>query len=609
MKIITYKAWFKCYSRFNIYNFNRLHFFSIYFIIQRSFYGQPINITHPHLIQTNELTPGISVTEYAHRRARLAATLPANSLLILIGACLKYKTASSFYPFHQNPNFFYLTGVNEPWTIFIMGNISSFIVIYSLTIERDHTDSDFESYLFMRSKNPAEERWEGPRTGIEAARTLFSIDRVYDIREVDHILSQCMRRASQIYTDYPLKTCISQVKHESDISSILDKVYERLESYSTLPIAPWIHHLREIKSPAELKLMEQAACRSAAAFNIAMQISTETETLLWAKLSYEFKIRNCEEAYVPVVAGGHNALIIHYTMNNMPLRKGDLVLVDAGGEYGNYVTDISRTWPVNGIFSPAQKDLYQAVLNVQKACIQLCSEEHAISLNMIHQHSIELFKEELKNLGFNITYSDLRHILYPHHIGHQIELNENDDNNTYENVNNDDNYDNQGKELLKNTPSNGNKNQTLKLEKKIDEFSAALKALDINIESTNEILGLQKNSGTNLATLSLLEYIIRLTALQTCEQTSLLSVTDERISLFLRDDNYNNRARERKGAIEYGQTPFSSPLSVKQEKDSIKSQDTRKIYKKGSINYESLIINIISNALRIVKFSWIEMTI
>ncbi|KAG5437645.1 hypothetical protein PCANB_000682 [Pneumocystis canis] len=281
MKTVNYKTW------------RNLLF--IHNIIQRSFYGQPTYTTHPHLIKPNELTPGISVTEYASRRARLATALPANSLLILIGACLKYKTTSSFYTFHQNPNFFYLTGVNEPWTVFIM--------------ERDHSASDFESYLFMRSKNPTAERWEGPRTGIEAARTLFSVDRVYDLREINNILDQCMRRASKIYTDYPLKTCISQVKHESDISGILDKLYERLESYSTLPIAPWIHDLREIKSPAELKLMEQAACRSAAAFNIAMQIPTETETLLWARLSYEFKTRNCEEAYVPVIAGGQAKML------------------------------------------------------------------------------------------------------------------------------------------------------------------------------------------------------------------------------------------------------------------------------------------------------------
>ncbi|KAG5519318.1 hypothetical protein PMAC_001943 [Pneumocystis sp. 'macacae'] len=121
-----------------------------------------------------------------------------------------------------------------------------------------------------------------------------------------------------------------------------------------------------------------------------------------------------------------------------------------------------------------------------------------------------------------------------------------------------------------------NETSALKQEQ-INEFSEALKALNISSENTNELLGLHNNSNTNLATLSLLEYIIRLTALQTCEQTSLLCVTDERISLFLRDDNHSSRTRERKGTIDYGQTPFNSPSSIKLEKDGTKSQENRKL--------------------------------
>ncbi|KAG5519312.1 hypothetical protein PMAC_001937 [Pneumocystis sp. 'macacae'] len=393
MKTYNYITWFNSYLSLRVRHPTQCTNLSTHFIIKRTFYGQSTHITHPHLIGPNDLTPGISISEYTCRRARLAASLPPNSLVVLIGACLKYKTASSFYIFHQSPNFFYLTGVNEPWTMFIM--------------ERDNSTSGFQSYLFIRDKDPTVERWEGPRTGVEAAKTFFSMDKVYDFREASHILSQCIQYASQIYVDYPLRPSIAPGRLEPKISTVLDKCCELLESYSTLSIVPWIHQLREIKSPAELKLMKYAASSSAAAFNIAMQIPVKTERLLWAKLQYEFKIRDCEEAYVPVVAGGKNALIIHYTMNNMQLRKGDFVLVDAGGEYANYVTDITRTWPINGVFSAAQKDLYQAVLNVQKACIQLCSEEHHISLDMIHQHSILLLKEELKCLGFQISYSKI----------------------------------------------------------------------------------------------------------------------------------------------------------------------------------------------------------
>lgn len=298
--------------------------------------------------------------------------------------------------------------MNEPYCVFAM--------------ERDHSSDGFKSYLFLRNKDPQEERWEGPRTGIEAAKDIFSIDEVYDLQEAEDILSRSIRRATKIYAEIPFNTNISSIQPKSNASNILDKLCKHLLSYPISPITPWIHQLREIKSEAELSLMEQTASRSAAALNATMQISPETEGLLWAKLSYELKKRDCDEAYVPVIAGGKNALIIHYTKNNMHLRNGDLVLVDAGGEYGNYVTDITRTWPVNGFFSPQQRDLYQAVLNVQKACIELCSERHALSLDMIHQHSAELLKIELKQLGFDISYSDLYEILYPHYIGHHIGL-------------------------------------------------------------------------------------------------------------------------------------------------------------------------------------------
>lgn len=129
-----------------------------------------------------------------------------------------------------------------------------------------------------------------------------------------------------------------------------------------------------------------------------------TEAQLWAKLDYECRMRGSSIlAYVPVVAGGPNGLSMHYVRNDMMLRDGDLVLVDCGGEYKGYASDITRTWPVNGKFSPAQKKLYQAVLNVNKACIKLCTEQAAISLNGIHTVSTRLMQQELSKIGWDVS--------------------------------------------------------------------------------------------------------------------------------------------------------------------------------------------------------------
>jgi intermediate cleaving peptidase 55 len=149
-----------------------------------------------------------------------------------------------------------------------------------------------------------------------------------------------------------------------------------------------------------------------------MQFFKEAD--LHAFLDYQFRINGCEmSAYLPVVASGSHALTIHYTRNDDVLRNGELVLVDAGGKFGGYCADISRTWPVDGKFSGPQRDLYQAVLNVNKACIDLCVASNGLSLSDIHRKSEDLLYTELLNAGMNISRSQLRE-LYPHYIGHNL---------------------------------------------------------------------------------------------------------------------------------------------------------------------------------------------
>ncbi|CAG8670995.1 6281_t:CDS:2, partial [Paraglomus occultum] len=100
----------------------------------------------------------------------------------------------------------------------------------------------------------------------------------------------------------------------------------------------------------------------------------------------------------------------------------DLVLLDAGSEYYGYASDVTRTWPVNGKFTEPQKELYEAVLNVNRRCIKLCTEAEDISLNEIHEVSVEFMKEELLNIGFDLSEGDVDHVLYPHHVGHYLGL-------------------------------------------------------------------------------------------------------------------------------------------------------------------------------------------
>jgi intermediate cleaving peptidase 55 len=125
-------------------------------------------------------------------------------------------------------------------------------------------------------------------------------------------------------------------------------------------------------------------------------------------------------AYVPVCASGISGLTIHYTQNCLPLRSGDLVTLDAGCEWGGYASDITRTFPVSGTFSTAERALYEAVLRVQKECIKLCTAENGISLDELHRKSVEVMRVELTDLGFHLRGGDLERTLYPHFLSHPL---------------------------------------------------------------------------------------------------------------------------------------------------------------------------------------------
>lgn len=187
-------------------------------------------------------------------------------------------------------------------------------------------------------------------------------------------------------------------------------------------LKPLMNDLRVIKSHSEIVNMRAAGKFSGRAFTNAMRRQWTKEKDLGAFLDYDFKIGGCDTtAYVPVIAGGDNALSIHYVRNDDVLQDGQMVLVDAGGEYGGYIADITRTWPVNGKFSDPQRDLYETILRVQRSSISLCREDANMTLDKIHHITENGLKEGLKKLGFNVDGNAME-VLFPHHVGHYIGL-------------------------------------------------------------------------------------------------------------------------------------------------------------------------------------------
>lgn len=280
-----------------------------------------------------------------------------------------------------------------------------------------HDDHTFR--LFVREKNEAEEKWEGARSGTQAALDVFNADASDDITRVGDVLPQIVKDAALVYTD------IVEQNTNSAFSRLLfgakpktDGMAKILKNVDTRSLKTVVNPLRLIKSDAELKVMRRAGQAAGRAHTKAMSRHFNREKKLDAFLEYQLREEGCDSAaFEPVVAGGTNSLSIHYVRNDDVLRDGDLVLVDCGGEYGGYISDITRTWPVDGKFTPAQKDLYEAVLKVQRSCVSMCRVNANISLEKLHQIAENSLQDQLGQLGFDMSGRAIES-LFPHHVGH-----------------------------------------------------------------------------------------------------------------------------------------------------------------------------------------------
>ncbi|KAI9869268.1 MAG: hypothetical protein M1813_000056 [Trichoglossum hirsutum] len=330
-------------------------------------FGQPLHETHAHLLKVGELTPGISALEYATRRAKLAARLPENAIAVLASSDIKYRS-----------------GFNEPEA--------------AAVIEKTGPDGQHIFHLFVRPKNLKAELWDGARSGVQAAFDVFNADEAGDINQLHQLLTPLIAEASIVCTDIPKGSNMTSALTElyPGISGTQSRLLGILESGKSMSLRPVMNELRVFKSPAEIENMRLAGKFSGRSFTDAMRRTFTKEKDLHAFLECEFKLRGCDtSAYVPVVAGGK--------------------------EYGGYIADITRTWPANGKFSPAQKDLYQAILSVQRTCVALCREDANVSLDKLHNIAENGLEDQLKQLGFDLSGKALE-TLFPHHVGHYIGL-------------------------------------------------------------------------------------------------------------------------------------------------------------------------------------------
>ncbi|KAI8905185.1 peptidase M24, structural domain-containing protein [Gorgonomyces haynaldii] len=345
-------------------------------------------------------------SEFLERRQELLKRLPPSSACIVPGYGLRYSTQGIFYPFHQSTNLLYLTGLNEPDAC--------------LYLTKDKT------ILFLQPTSPEKERWDGPKTGLQGAKTIYGADEAYDISTFPHFLNDLIQSNVKIYTDldlsqngleeFHIQEHALSATHPSKDSSLSQFFKFRKPKRSNYKLSPILDQMRLIKSHNEIELMQKSGDIAGQAFEEAMKATKPemTEHQLYATLDYHSRMLGANAlSYVPVVAGGKNALHMHYVRNTDPLKDGNLVL-----EYGFYASDITRTWPVNGTFTKAQAELYQLVLDCEEFVIS--RSKVGTSLNALHGLSYEYLRrgmEEILNRRVNSTEMER---LYPHHVSHYI---------------------------------------------------------------------------------------------------------------------------------------------------------------------------------------------
>ncbi|NJL63655.1 MAG: M24 family metallopeptidase [Methylacidiphilales bacterium] len=350
--------------------------------------------------------------EYQQRRSQLMAKI-GNGTAIFRSAPMAVMHNDVEYNYRQDSDFFYLTGLNEPQAVAVLAP--------------HHPEHQF--VLFVQPKDREKEVWSGYRCGVEAAKAFYGADEAYPINELNEKLPQYLEKADRIYYH------LGRDRNFNDrILSHWQSLMRTYPKRGTGPIAiedtgPILHGLRLVKSNAELELMRKAADIAVEAHNHAIAFTQpgRYEYEVQAEIEYIFRKRGAiGPAYPSIVASGKNACVLHYIENNCQMQDGQLLLIDAGCAYGYYNSDVTRTFPVGGKFTPEQKILYEIVLEAQKKAI--AQVQPGNPYNLAHDVAVRTLTEGLVEIGLlvgeidKLIEEEKYKPFYMHRTGHWLGL-------------------------------------------------------------------------------------------------------------------------------------------------------------------------------------------
>lgn len=325
----------------------------------------------------------MNAKEFAKRRRQLMRMMGKGGIAILPAAIAKVRNRDVDYPYRQDSDFFYLTGFAEPEAVAVLvpGRAKG------------------EFLMFCREKDPQRETWDGRRAGPAGVMEEYGANDAFPITDIDDILPGIIEQCERVY--YTMGT------HPEFDSRLIGWVTGLRSLGGTGVQTPdefvaldhLLHDLRLYKSRAEISAMRRAAKIAVAAHLRAMRLCRPGmhEYEIEAEFAHEFRRNGVFPSYQPIVGSGVNACVLHYNQNDRQMEHGDLLLVDAGCEYNYYASDVTRTYPVGGVFSTEQREIYEIVLDASRAAMK--NVEPGRLWHEPHDAAVRTITRGLKQLG------------------------------------------------------------------------------------------------------------------------------------------------------------------------------------------------------------------
>jgi Xaa-Pro aminopeptidase len=323
------------------------------------------------------------------------------------------RSNDTHYRYRQDSDFFYLTGFSEPEAVAVL----------------KPSDKEKPFTMFVRPRDPEKEIWDGKRAGVEGAQSEYGADAAYPFTEFAEKVGELMNNSSNLYYRIGVDNQLDQIVigHLRRLRALGRKGFSA--PHTIIDTGAVLHEMRLIKTAEEIENMQRAADISAAAHVEAMKAARAgmKEYEIEAMIEFEFRKNGASApAYTSIVGGGANATVLHYIENSGELKDGELLLIDAGAEYNGYAADITRTFPINGKFSKAQREIYDLVLEAQVACCEMVRP--GSTNDEIKARSVEILTEGLVRLGLlqgepaDLIKEEKYKQFYMHGLGHYLGL-------------------------------------------------------------------------------------------------------------------------------------------------------------------------------------------